>query len=59
VQPSANQAPTQVSSAPATQQVQAQRPASGPANGGSPAATQANVKQAAGGKEDEEDWWTE
>ena len=38
-------------------QVQAQRPA--PANGGAPAATQANGKQGANGKEDEEDWWTE
>jgi len=38
-------------------QVQAQR--SAPANGGAPAPTQANGKQGAGGKEDEEDWWTE
>jgi hypothetical protein len=38
---------TQVSAAP----TQAQRPAN--------AATQASAKQAANGKEDEEDWWTE
>jgi hypothetical protein len=58
---------TQVSAAP-TQMQAAQRPAAGPSNGGSPvapatsaapAATQANAKQAANGKEDEEDWWTE
>jgi hypothetical protein len=53
-------APTTVQ--PATQanaptQVQAPRPVQ--ANGGSPAPTQANAKQGANGKEDEEDWWTE
>ena len=54
VQPakSASHQATQVSPAAAAAQ---QRPA----NGGSPAATQANAKQAANGKEDDEDWWTE
>ena len=51
-QPASHQA-TQVSPAAAAAQ---QRPA----NGGSPAAaTQASAKQAANGKEDDEDWWTE
>jgi hypothetical protein len=48
-QPASHQA-TQVSPAAAQQR---------PTNGGSPAATQANAKQAANGKEDDEDWWTE
>jgi hypothetical protein len=43
---------TQVTAAPT--QVQAQRPA--PTNGGAP---QANGKQGANGKDEEEDWWTE
>jgi hypothetical protein len=51
VQPGAHQA-TQVSVPPTAAQ---QRPA----NGGAPAATQANAKQGANGKEDDEDWWTE
>ena len=50
-QPASHQA-TQVSPPPAATQ---QRPT----NGGSPAATQASAKQAANGKEDDEDWWTE
>jgi hypothetical protein len=37
---------------------QAQRPAAGPGNGSSSTATQV-TKQAANGKEDDEDWWTE
>ncbi|HTQ94303.1 MAG TPA: hypothetical protein VMK84_32905, partial [Streptosporangiaceae bacterium] len=43
---------TQVSPAPTAAQ---QRPA----NGGAPAPAQAGAKQAANGKEDDEDWWTE
>ena len=55
VQPaqSASHQATQVS--PAAAAAAQQRPT----NGGSPAATQANTKQAANGKEDDEDWWTE
>ena len=51
VQSAAHQ-PTQVSPAPAQAQ---QRPV----NGGSAATAQAATKQAANGKEDDEDWWTE
>ena len=40
-------------------QVQAARPAPGPANGGTVPAAQARAKQGANGKEDDEDWWTE
>jgi hypothetical protein len=53
--PATAQQATQVGAAPT--QVQAQRPV--PANGGGPAPTQANGKPGGGGKEDEEDWWTE
>jgi hypothetical protein len=43
---------------PAPTQVQRTVGGSGAANGGAPAGTQA-TKQAANGKEDDEDWWTE
>jgi hypothetical protein len=63
VQPAAQAGHQATQVSPAATQVQAaQRPAasgSGPSNGGSPTATQANAKQGANGKEDEEDWWTE
>jgi hypothetical protein len=49
---SAAHQPTQVSPAPAQAQPR-------PGNGGSPATAQASTKQAANGKEDDEDWWTE
>jgi hypothetical protein len=56
--PQAAHQATQVSQPP----TQAQRPAAaagaGATNGGAPAAAQA-TKQAANGKEDDEDWWTE
>jgi hypothetical protein len=57
VQPAGGHQATQASPAP----TQVQRSAvsgSGAANGGGPAGTQA-TKQAANGKEDDEDWWTE
>jgi hypothetical protein len=57
VQPVQPAGATQVTPAP----TQVQRTAgagSGPSNGGAPAATQV-TKQAANGKEDDEDWWTE